>query len=163
MPDIPRPPLNDELDMALRDGLRRLPAPPVSADFDARVLAALALPPPLGETLRVQFVSALRPLLCGAACSLALTLLALFWTLHAPVSLSSPSDAPRAVRALDMAAVDDLLSRPNLGASSLSVWARQSALPTPVLAVPPVHPDAKRRRGADHRRASRPFPTLLTA
>jgi len=163
MPDIPRPPLNDELDMALRDGLRRLPTPPLSADFDARVLAALAQPPSLGEALRMGIVSTLRPFLCDAACSLALTLAALFWTLHAPLTVPAPSGAPHMARPLDMAAVDALLSRPDLGASSLSQWTRQPAVPIATLAPPPLPSDPERRPHAEHRRACRPFPTLLTA
>lgn len=163
MPDTPRSSLDADLDMALRDGLRRLPVPSMSADFDARVLAALAQPPSLGELLRAQFVSALRPLLCGTACSLALTLAALFWTLHTPLAAPAPPDAPSAVRPLDMAAVDDLLNRPNLGALSLSIWARQSALPAPALALPPAPPDGERRPHAGRRRACRLSPTLLTA
>ncbi len=154
--------LDAEGEMALRDGLRRLPTPPLSADFDARVLAALAQPPSLGEALRMGIVSTLRPFLCGAACSLALTLAALFWTLHAPLTVPAPSGAPHMARPLDMAAVDALLSRPDLGASSLSQWTRQSALSLPVLAPPLIRPDTERRPHADGRRAARPFPTLLT-
>ncbi len=163
MSDAPRSPSNADLDMALRDGLRRLPAPPISSDFDARVLAALAVPPSWGEMLRAQCVSTLRPLLCGAACSLAVTLLALFWTLHTPAAVPILSDAPHAARPLDMAAVDDLLSQPKLGASSLPLWVRQSAVPLAALGPPPAPSDAERRPHASRRRASRLFPTLLTA
>lgn len=167
MPDAPRllsnDKLNADLEITLRDGLRRLPGPTVSADFDARVLAALAVPPSPWEALRLSVVSALRPLLCGAACSLTVTLLALFWTLHAPVAAPASFDAPRAVRPLDMAAVDHLLSQPNLRASSLAAWAQMPTASSVTLGPPPVPADTKRRRGAGHRRASRPFPTLLTA
>ncbi len=161
--DTPRPPFSDEIDMALRDGLRRLPGPPISADFDARVLAALAAPPSFGEMLRAGIVSTLRPLLCGAACSLAVTLLALFWTLHAPAAVPSPAGAPRAVRPLDMAGVDTLLSQPKLGASSLAAWAYQSAVPIAALSPPPAPRDSERRPHASRRRASRLPQTLLTA
>lgn len=163
MPDTRRPVLDADLDMALRDGLRRLPGPPVSADFDARVLAALACPPSPWEMVRTQVVSTLRPLLCGTACSLAVTLLALFWTLHMPVAVPVLSDAPHAVRPLDMAAVDDLLSRPKLGASSLAAWAYQSAVPITALSPPPAPSDSERRPHASRRRASRLPQTLLTA
>lgn len=150
--------------MALRDGLRRLPAPQISADFDARVLAALALPPSPWEQVRMFAVSTLRPLLCGAACSLAVTLLALFWLLHAPAGPSSFPAAPvSAARLLDMATVDDLLKRPRLGAWSLSGWARQSAsLPIPGFAVPPAPAVGEHRPRAGRRRASRVSPVLLT-
>ena len=152
-------------DAVLRDGLRRLPAPPVSAGFDARVLAALAQPPTLWEQLRASAVSTLRPLLCGTACSLAVTLGALFWTLHAPpCTVSEPGPPARAARPLDMAAVDDLLNRPMLGARSLTVWAGQSAAgPVPLL-TPPAPPEGEHRPPrAGRRRASRSLPALLTA
>lgn len=154
---------DEELDIALRDGLRRLPTPAVSADFDARVLAALAVPPSTWEGLRIQVVSTLRPLLCGTACSLGVTLLALFWTLHMPAAVPALPNAPSSARPLDMAALDSLLSQPRLGASSLTVWARQSAVPIATLAPPPIPSDPERRPRAEHRRACRPFPTLLTA
>lgn len=163
MPDTRRPVLDADLDMALRDGLRRLPTPPVSADFDARVLAALAVPPSAWEALRIQVVSTLRPLLCGAACSLAVTLLALFWTLHAPAAAPASFGAPRAMRPLDMAALDTLLSQPNLRASSLAAWAQMPTASSVTLGPPPAPADTERRHEVGHRRASRPFPTLLTA
>lgn len=167
--------LNDALDASLRDGLRRLPSPPVSADFDARVLAMLAQPPPLAERVRMALHSlvrtgaaSLRPLLGGMACALPLTLLALFWTLHAPASdvpppLATNAAAPAASRPLDMAAVDALLSRPDLRASSLQAWAHAASIPAPAESPPPPPPDGSEpRRRREGRRASCAHPALLT-
>ena len=55
---------------ALRDGLRALPVPDVSPDFDSRVLDALRAPRPWWWRLWEPA----KPLLLGASCSLSVTL-----------------------------------------------------------------------------------------
>jgi len=57
-------------DVALRQGLRDLPVPETSSDFDARVHAALRRPEPWWRALWEQA----RPVLTTAACSLLVTL-----------------------------------------------------------------------------------------
>ncbi len=107
------------LDQALRDGLRALPVPETAPDFDARVLAALRVPAPWWR----RWWEPARPLLLGASCSLAVTLLALHWTLSAPVLSAPPllgvGGSSRSARAPSL---DALLDQPNLSAGSLSAW-----------------------------------------
>lgn len=148
-------------DALLRDGVRGLPSVPVSADFDARVLAALCQPPSWRERVWLT----LRPLLAGTACSLALTLAALFWTLRAPLTVSPvpgfaasaarPSDAPRP----DLASLDRWLDRPNLSAASLADWPERPAL----LDAPADAPAPERRPPPPRRRASLAVPSVLMA
>lgn len=110
------------LESALRDGLRALPTPELSPDFDARILAALSAPRPWWQRLWEPA----RPLLLGASCSLVVTLIALHWTLTAPLSapmsraaLPGLAAAPRPLPSLDA-----LLDQPYLSAGSLAaVWA----------------------------------------
>ena len=106
------------VDQTLRDGLRGLPVPAVSADFDARVLRALAAPLPWWRALWQQA----QPVLWGASCSLALTLLLLHWSLQTPLAppTVSPRNAAPYARAL---AINRLLDSPNLSAASLSCFA----------------------------------------
>ncbi|HEY3415217.1 MAG TPA: hypothetical protein VGM51_19450 [Armatimonadota bacterium] len=65
--------MDDNTEMAFREGLRAQPVPPVSADFDARVLSAVSGRSPLWELL----LSALRPALATAAVSTVVTTLIL--------------------------------------------------------------------------------------
>jgi hypothetical protein len=60
----------NKADIALRLGLRGLPVPDTSSDFDARVHAALRPPPPVRQMLWTYA----RPVLSAAACSLLITL-----------------------------------------------------------------------------------------
>ncbi len=145
MPDAPDEPT---LEAALRDGLRRLPVPPPSTDFDARVLDALRVPSPWWRSLW----HAARPLLAGTACSLVVTLAAVAWTTQTPATAHRAASPPVTAkpRPLDMAAVDRLLDRPGLSAASLS------RLDTP----PPPVADAD-RRPPPVRRASRLATPLL--
>ncbi len=119
-------PEQDDWEWALRQGLRDAPSPPVSADFDARVLDALARPQPWWQALWEQA----RPLLTGAACSLVVTLLLVSWSQRIPTA--SPFSAPItpvAARPLDMNTVDRLLDRPHLSAASLAAWATTPPAP----------------------------------
>ncbi len=148
-------------DALLRDGVRALPPVPVSADFDARVLAALCRPAPWRERVWLT----LRPLLAGAACSLALTLAALFWTLRAPLTVSPmPGFTLSVARTIDvprpdLASLDRWLDRPNLSAASLADWPERPAL----LDDPPDAPAPERRPPPPRRRASRTPPAPLMA
>ena len=75
----------------LADALRSLPVPAPSADFDARVLAALRVPRPWWR----RVWQPIQPLLLGASGSLAVTLLLLHFTLSGPPAAPSPTPAPR--------------------------------------------------------------------
>ncbi len=112
------------LDRALRDGLRALPVPETAPDFDARVLAALRVPLPWWR----RWSEPAKPLLLGASCSLIVMLLALHWTLSAPVLSAPPllggGGSSQTVRAPSL---DALLDQPNLSAGSLSAWEGPSA------------------------------------
>ncbi len=122
----------EDWELPLRQGLRALPTPAVSADFDERVLTALARPRPWWQTLWHQA----RPLLSGACCSLAVTLALASWAMQAP---SPPvSHAPMsAATLLDMTAVNRLLDRPRLSAAALAGW---DAAPPPSPADRPRPP-----------------------
>jgi len=115
----------DDWEAALRQELRGLPCPPVSADFDARVLTALSAPPPWWQSLWQQA----RPLLTGAACSLVVTLLLVSWSQRVPTMLPPAPLTPVAARPLDMTTVDRLLDRPDLSAASLAAWATTPPAP----------------------------------
>ncbi len=82
--------LGPEAQAALRDGLKALPVPEVSAGFDARIHAALRKAEPFWHPVW----AGMRPAVSAAICSLLLTL-ALLKVLTAPGSVSAnrPSDA----------------------------------------------------------------------
>ena len=132
---------------ALRDGLRALPVPDVSPDFDSHVLDALRAPRPWWRRLWEPA----KPLLLGASCSLSVTLVLLHWTLTAPVPRTpilggheqekvqarGPARAP---------SLDTLLDRPDLRAGSLAAaWAAPSADPPARRPEPPRHARVGRR------------------
>lgn len=119
-------------ELPLRQGLRDLPAPPVPADFDARVLAALARPRPWWRALWPQA----WPLLSGACCSLVATLALTAWALQAPSPPVSHAP-PSATRPLDMNAVDRLLDRPRLSAAALAGWDSPPPSPADRSRTPP--------------------------
>ena len=139
-------PLDDlTLRQSLRDGLRALPVPAVTAGFDARVLAALRAPTPWWRRLWEPA----RPLLLGASCSLLVTLVLLHWTLSAPASAPFPRTAPPSLAAAPSRApsLDSLLDRPDLRAGSLAAaWAAPSPAPPPDRRPqPPRHAQIGRR------------------
>ena len=127
-------------DEILRQGLRALPVPKPSPDFDARVLAGLREARPWWRRLWEPA----RPLLAGASFSLIVTLACLHWTLTAPV-FAPPTHAVPTVAVRPAPSLDALLDRPNLSAGSLArAWAD---------APPDAAPD---RRPAPRRRAQLP-------
>ncbi len=118
--------MNDVPDHALRDGLRGLPVPAVSPDFDVRILAALSA----RQSWWQRLWQPARPLLTGASFSLIVTLALLHWTLSAPVTAPHPPmlGEPERIQAT-APSLDALLNRPNLSVGSLSiVW---DSPPTP--------------------------------
>lgn len=139
-------------DAGLRDALRSLPVPAPSADFDARVLAALNAPHPWWQHLSWRRIwQPVQPLLLGTSCSLGLTLLLLHLTLSAP--LAAPALSPPALTnlaaapAAPMPPLDVLLDRPNLRAGSLAAWNSAPA------AEDAEEPQKAPRRPEPHRRA----------
>ena len=82
--------MDDNTEIALREGLRAQPVPPVSANFDARVLSAVSGRSPLWDL----FLSALRPALATAAISTVVTTLILssnFKTVNPALAASPPA------------------------------------------------------------------------
>lgn len=65
------------LEMDLRAGLRSLPVPHVTADFDSRVLNAV-----LHTSRGERFLIAARPVLSGAFCSLIIALALIHWSVQ---------------------------------------------------------------------------------
>jgi hypothetical protein len=103
----------DDSEAALRAGLRRLPVPETrsAAEFDANVRAALRQRLPWWLTLWTTA----RPLLSGAACSLAVMLALLQWMSRTPVA-----PHPRtASESREAAALDPTLERADLSTASL--------------------------------------------
>ena len=135
---------------SVAEALRSLPVPPVSPDFDARVLASLQAPVPLWRRLW----QTTQPLLLGASGSLVVTLLALHFALSAP----APAPAPLSISVQTFAAVpspsalpsiDALLDKPDLRAGSLAAaWIN----PTPTEPAP-RKPEPRRRAGISRRTA----------
>ena len=129
----------------LADALRSLPPPPLPADFDARVLAALRVPVPWWRRLWQP----IQPLLLGASGSLAVTLLLLHFTLSSPPA--APMPASRSVQNLaatpptSLPSVDALLDRPGLCAGSLTAAWNSPLPPEPEPAQAPRKPEPRRR------------------
>ncbi len=137
----------------LCDALRELSTPPLSPDFDTRVLAALGVPPPWWDWRAWHWHAlwpTLRPVMLGAGGSLGVTLLALHWTLSAPVSAPTPAPRDLAAAPARLPSLDALLSRPDLSAGTFAAWA---ALPPP--------PAPADRRPLPRRRAERLRPAVL--
>ena len=130
---------SDEL---LRRGLRALPVPEPSPDFDARVLAGLRDVRPWWHRLWEPA----RPLLAGTSFSLVVTLACLHWTLMAPVGVP-PAQAISTVAARPTPSLDALLDRPNLSAGSL---ARAWEAPAPTSPAD-RRPEPRRRAQAPRR------------
>lgn len=139
-----------DLDEALRDGLRELPVPEVSPDFDARVLQSLRASAPWWR----RWWQPAKPLLAGASFSLVVTLALLHWTLSAPIlpNLAPPQGlavagggGPSTLAARPAPSLDALLDRPNLSAASLTdYWAARP--PDPPDPPPPDRRPEPRRR-----------------
>jgi hypothetical protein len=133
MSDLPEEPAAERL---LREGLAEMPFREPSAEFDARIQAALRPRPSLREALW----SALRPGLAAAACSAFGMLALLRWNAAFPVTLASDRLAPASHNPMaifrSMNRVDDLdLTRINL-----------SLLPTPKTSPASTVPPTPRRR-----------------
>ncbi len=113
MSDLP----NDfQCDHALRDGLRGLPVPSLSPDFDARILEAFCVPLPWWRRWWQQA----QPVLWGASCSLALMLALLHWSQQTPFA---PSVVPAFAPSANALALNRLLDRPDLSAGAMfTVW-----------------------------------------
>jgi hypothetical protein len=111
------PPGNDDARAAraLREGLREFPVPEAGPDFDTRVLARLAEPLPERERFRWRAWRLVRPVLAGAGCSLAATLLLYSWYSQLPLEERSVAAAP----ARDSFAADRSLEQDDLSTASL--------------------------------------------
>lgn len=103
------------LDEALRDGLRRLPLPEISPDFDMAVLEAVRRPLPLWTV----FLTAARPVFAGMCCSLIVTVLAVGWTLRSPYISTVPRTPSDTLSHIDLAALDRAIDSRNLRADTL--------------------------------------------
>jgi len=114
-------------DRALHAGLRDLPTPEASADFDARILAALIPRPPIWQTAWI----AVRPAASTALCGLIVMLLLVHLAQQAPGGAAFPfsfaargsARTPRgtgapgdATRGLSLEAIDKI----DLSSASLS-------------------------------------------
>jgi hypothetical protein len=136
-------PLETILEAALRNGLRSLSVPNVSADFDERILVALHRPKPLW----LRLWQPARPLLAGASFSLLVTLVGLHWSLSAPLN-GPPAPNPVGAReeqilaAHPVPSLETLLDRPNLTAGSLAYAWNAPSIPTP---QPGTRPEPRRR------------------
>ena len=131
----------------LADALRSLPVPPPSADFDARVLAALCVPIPWWR----RFWQPAQPLLFGASGSLVVTLLLLHFTLTGPPTAPSPvsvQNLAAAPSSSSLPSVDALLDRPGLCAGSLTAAWNSPLLPEPAPEQSPRKPEPRRRAEA---------------
>ena len=114
---------HDHVEAALREGLRGLPSPAISPDFDARVLAGLRRPLPWW----IPAWQMLRPAVTAAACSLAITLLFVQWA-----RASSPLP-PRVTSSAPAPAVDllDAIDRPVVHAAFLTTLMSRPAAKDP--------------------------------
>ena len=132
-------------DLALLDGLDRLPVPEVSPDFDARIRAALHRPERWWQTLWPS----LRPAVAAAACSMAVMLLLVRWSSQIPLAHPiAPQTADTHATNIDLA-----LDRPDLSAAALlhPLPARASSedgpetAPVKKPAPPALRPHSERR------------------
>lgn len=109
-------------EVALRRGLRQLPVPDTTSDFDARIHAALRLPTPWWRTLWTHA----RPVLSAAACSLLVTLAllkGLATTAGTLQSLAKPAGTTAVVAYGARNRMDALDSANDLSAASLRGFA----------------------------------------
>jgi|GEM_PF-3267594 hypothetical protein len=112
------------VDQILREGLRSLPYPTPSVDFDERVLAGLHDSVPWHVALR----NSLKPMLAAMTGSFLIGLLAIHFALQTPTpNLSKVKSSP-----INYEAMQRLIDSPNL--STLDWW-RYS-----LLSIPPPRP-----------------------
>ncbi|HLK55614.1 MAG TPA: hypothetical protein VKU00_03570 [Chthonomonadaceae bacterium] len=142
-------PEEHETDRHLNQGLRSLPVPEVSADFDARVHEALRRPTPWWQPLWTQ----MRPVLTAMACSLVITLVLLQgWVGNATTSshpaVAMVTDARAEQRGREYIAVLDRgMDRLDLSNASwrafLMFWwpVMEKTQPTPAPAPRRITPD----------------------
>ncbi|HZT42912.1 MAG TPA: hypothetical protein VFA07_12160 [Chthonomonadaceae bacterium] len=131
MSDLPE---ETRVEMALREGLRGLPAPTVSPEFNARVHAALRRPVPWWQSL---WASA-RPVLCAGACSLVGMLALLSWVIRAPLPASPhPAFSAPAASAMDLDRAMERLDRAGVSLHDLSSLRLLSKLNVPETTAPP--------------------------
>jgi hypothetical protein len=114
----------DDADLALRSGLRGIPVPPVSADFDARVFQQLVRPEPLMARILAS-ARGLRPALAAASLTVPCVLLAVMWLSQPSANVvAAPASSARTAEALP---VDQALDRPDLTPATLRRLSRQEA------------------------------------
>jgi hypothetical protein len=150
----------DRTDSLLRAGLRDLPAPAASSDFDAVVLAAVQRPPSRWQVLW----DTARPVLGGAACSLVVMLALLNWVTQTPVTIQpiTPTTSPAAVRPIDIAALERVLDRPGLTLGDFTRLQAGVELRSEPPAVKPAPSEPDRQREPSRRaRLIRPHPILV--
>jgi hypothetical protein len=114
----------DESDVALRNGLRQLPQPVVSSDFDARVLARLSRPEPWTRQAP-SLLTRLRPAFGAAVVTVPCALVLITFLGRAPESTFSPGATPaQAAQALPL---DQAFDRPDLSPSAFRRMSREEA------------------------------------
>ena len=135
-------------DASLREGLRRLPVPEISPEFDGRVLTAMRGPSPGWRWPALW--KTLRPVMGGAACSLVLTAGLYAWTTRLPLE----SRAHRTPGVPDMIAVNQALERDARDPLAMSYLSLSRRRPTPARSpeIPPVRAPRERED-----RSSRPM------
>lgn len=119
-----------QLEIGLREGLRNLPVPETSPDFAARIHTALEQTPSWWQTLWLQA----RPLLSGGVCAAGIMLLLLPTLTQMPSAAPSDSSGRRAT----LVALDAMLDRPDLSASSLREFYRKPSRSATRTAKPPA-------------------------
>ena len=128
-------------DRALTEGLRNLPSPEPSPDFNSRVIEGLRKPEPWWQVVLPR----IRPLISGAACSLILTVVIARWALNAPESRAQVHPAAEH----STVALEEALDRPDLRAGTLARLSidRKDVPPIPVSPpAVPKHPRGQSRR-----------------
>lgn len=129
-------PLDENLEMRLREGLRAQPVPPVSADLDERVLNALARPEPWWQMAWASFRTAVP----AAAGSLVLTLLLAHWAVNPSIEAREPATGVVEAAPVDL---DAILAHPDLSRATMLSYRRAERAPKPAAAP---DPDVPRRR-----------------
>ena len=113
---------DDDVDAALRQGLRLIPEPHVSPDFDAKVLERLSRPEPWGQRA-LTYLRSLRPAFGAAAVTVPLALLLITLLGRAPALQFNPQiDAGQSAQALPL---EQALDRPDLSPSAFRRMSRE--------------------------------------